>query len=106
MTNEYKHSEEGRKATQEIFDQTLQALNDHEGCKLSGAVFINKVPGNFHISTHAFGDIVMMLKSQGYNFDFSYKIHHMSFGNKDDFDYIAGNFHDLEMEHPADGIDG
>jgi hypothetical protein len=27
-------------------------------------------------------------------------------GNKQDFDYIAKNFDDLEMEHPCDGIKG
>jgi hypothetical protein len=29
-----------------------------EGCLLEGTIIINKVPGNFHISTHAFGGIV------------------------------------------------
>jgi len=39
-----------------------------------------------------------------YTFDSSYKIHHFSMGNKENFDYIQKNFEDLEMEHPADGI--
>jgi hypothetical protein len=30
----------------------------------------------------------------------------LSFGNKEDFDYIHRSFKDLYMEHPADGISG
>lgn len=53
---------------------------------------------------HPYGDIVSILSSEGFKFDFEYKINHLSFGNKDYFDYIAKNFEDLEMEHPADGV--
>lgn len=45
-----------------------------------GYVEINRVPGNFHISTHAYGDIMMGLAYDGYKFDYSYKINHISFG--------------------------
>lgn len=89
-----------------IMDRVKSELEAKQGCNMKGFFKVYRVPGNFHISTHSFGDIVMMLKGQGYDFDFSYTIHHLSFGNKEDFDYIAGNFHDLEMEHPADGIEG
>ena len=41
-----------------IFDETVQALNDQEGCIVEGTVIINKVPGNFHLSTHAFGEVI------------------------------------------------
>ena len=43
---------------------------------------------------------------QGRKFDYSYDIHHISFGNKQDFDYISQQFQDLDMEHPLDGIKG
>ena len=62
------------------------------------------MPGNFHIATHAFGDVAMMLRREGVNLDFSYIINHVSFGNKRDFDYIQRKFTDLYMEHPMDGI--
>lgn len=54
---------------------------------------------------HPFGDIVAILSSEGHKFDFQYKINHLSFGNKEHFDYIAKNFEDLEMEHPADSVE-
>jgi len=73
---------------------------------LKGYFKVYRVPGNFHIATHAFGDIVMTLRREGFIFDFSYQINHLSFGNKEDFDYIHRSFKDLYMEHPADGIVG
>jgi len=73
---------------------------------MKGYFKVYRVPGNFHISTHAFGDIVMTLRREGYHFDASYTINHLSFGNKEDFDYIHRSFKDLYMEHPADGIVG
>lgn len=41
-----------------IYDELVQALDDEEGCMMEGYISINKVPGNFHISTHAFGEPV------------------------------------------------
>ena len=48
----------------------------------------------------------MMLRREGHDFDFTYTINHLSFGNKQDFDFIARKFTDLEMEHPADNVHG
>ena len=31
-------------------------MEDKEGCNIEGVLIINKVPGNFHISSHAFGE--------------------------------------------------
>ena len=39
----------------QIYDETIKAMDDGEGCLVEGTVIINKVPGNFHLSTHAFG---------------------------------------------------
>ena len=47
-----------------------------------------------------------MLRQEGYHFDFTYKINHLSFGNKVDFDYIQRSFTDLYMDHPCDGLEG
>jgi hypothetical protein len=44
--------------SQSLFEQTIKALDHSEGCQIEGTIIINKVPGNFHLSTHAFGDIV------------------------------------------------
>ena len=64
-----------------VFDLTVTALNDNEGCLLAGTVIINKVPGNFHVSTHAFGEVVQKLYMTGRKLDFSHVINHLSFGN-------------------------
>lgn len=44
-------------------------------------MIINKVPGNFHLSTHAFGDVVQLLYMTGRSLDFTHTINHLSFGN-------------------------
>ena len=64
------------------------------------------MPGNFQICSCAFKDIMANLRKEGYQFDPTYKIHHLSFGNKEDFDYIHRSFKDLYMEHPLDGMLG
>jgi hypothetical protein len=59
---EEKEKEEGdeerEKHINEIVKQASKAMEDGEGCKLSGFVFINKVPGNFHISGHHYPEAV------------------------------------------------
>ena len=67
---------------------------------------VYRVPGNIHIANHAYSDIAEMLEAKGYKFDFTYKINHVSFGKREEFDYISKHFNDLYMEHPCDGIEG
>lgn len=64
------------------------------------------MPGDFHIASHTFDDIIFSLRNEGYHLDYSYKINHLSFGKKQDHDYIVKHFRDLWLEHPADGISG
>jgi hypothetical protein len=81
-------------------------MDENQGCNFHGFFKVYRVPGNFYIATHEYEDIVMALKMEGYVFDFSYRIHHLSFGNADDFNYIAKKFPDVLLEHPADGLEG
>ena len=67
-------------------------MDKKEGCKLSGFVFINKVPGNFHISGHHYPDAVQKLYMKGHSLDFSHKINHLSFGDISDVEIIENNF--------------
>lgn len=62
------------------------------------------MPGNFHISTHAYGDVVMGLTFDGYIFDYSYKINHISFGKQENFEIISRNFKDQQIASPLDGL--
>ena len=104
MTQEYKNSEDGRKASQQIYDETVAGLKDGEGCKLSGAVFINKVPGNFHISMHHYPEVVQRLFMHGQHLDFSHKVNHLSFGDLNDIQAIENNF-DEKFKFELDGRD-
>lgn len=63
-------------------ERVLKALNDREGCHLTGVLTINKVPGNFHISSHAYSHYIgSLLRESGLNtIDLSHKINHLSFG--------------------------
>lgn len=71
---------------------------------MSGFVFINKVPGNFHISMHHYPEAVMQLMSRGYKFDFTHKINHLSFGDLNDIKHITSNYGE-EFKFELDGRD-
>ena len=54
MDNQADFSNAGQSMDQ-IYDETVKAMDEQEGCRVEGTIIINKVPGNFHLSTHAFG---------------------------------------------------
>ena len=62
------------------------------------------MPGNFHISSHAYNDILMTLMMQGYQFDFSYRINHISFGRDEHFKVIQRRFPDQGIINTLDGM--
>lgn len=72
----------------DLLNKVKEEIEQGQGCQLKGYVEINRVPGNFHISSHAFSDVVMSLMMQGYTFDFTYKINHISFGRDEHFKVI------------------
>ncbi len=75
-----------------------QEMNDNEGCQIFGYFFVNKVPGNFHISAHAYGHLVQQLAATGYNkFNISHTINHISFGDKVDLSRIKRSFSDGQL---------
>lgn len=49
--------------------------NENEGCLFEARFNINKVPGNFHVSTHS-------VDNQPGEYDFGHVIHELSFGSK------------------------
>ena len=63
-----------------------------EGCLVEGTVIINKVPGNFHLSTHAFGEVIQKLYMTGHRLDFSHTINHLSFGNDTQMKQIQNKY--------------
>lgn len=78
----------------DLLNKVKEELEQEQGCQLKGYFEINRVPGNFHISSHAFGDVMMSLQMQGFNFDFSYRINHLSFGRDEHFKIIQRRFTD------------
>ena len=46
-----------------IMERVKTEFDAKQGCNMKGFFKVYRVPGSFHVSTHAFGDIVMMLKS-------------------------------------------
>jgi hypothetical protein len=75
------------------YENVKTSLKNNEGCNIKGYIVVNKVPGNFHISSHAYGSLIQRLASEGYfTFDVSHKINHLSFGEDKDLKYIKRKF--------------
>jgi len=68
-------------------------VTEEEGCNIYGDVYVKKVPGNFHISSHAFGHIVSRLAQEGhYTWDVSHRINHFYVGEAEDIEKIKKVF--------------
>ena len=79
-------------------------MDEGLGCRLRGFVSVIRVPGNFHIGHHGFGDIVRNLVAEGYKLDNSFRINQLSFGTEEDFKIISENFPDAGIMHPLNGF--
>jgi len=75
-----------------VFQATIEGLNAKEGCQLEGEVQIHKVPGNFHISSHEFGEAYQKLYYSSQHVPMGHKINHLSFGSKQEAMAIRSNF--------------
>ena len=69
---------------------------------MSGFVYINKVPGNFHISGHHYPEAIQRLFMAGKKLDFTHKINHLSFGEIKDAKFIEKNFNE-KFSYELDG---
>lgn len=70
-----------------------------EGCNVAGFVLVNKVPGNFHVSSHGLQHVVM--RYLGGNINVMHTIHNLWMGEVD-----ATGDHDYEGEvHPLNGVE-
>jgi len=68
-----------------------------------GNLFVNKVPGNFHISTHSYHSIITQaIGGDTKRIDLSHKINHLSFGEQDKMEIIYGKFSEGVLS-PLDG---
>jgi hypothetical protein len=83
-----------------------EAYKAEEGCQLVGSIEVNKVPGNFHISSHAYNNILSQVFNEaGINtIDLSHKIKHISFGDDKDLKQIKAKFNKGVL-NPLDGVE-
>jgi len=47
---------------QKIKERAIKELKEGQGCRYFGSFKVYRVPGNFHLASHAFGDVVHMLR--------------------------------------------
>ncbi|KAM3926365.1 LOW QUALITY PROTEIN: endoplasmic reticulum-Golgi intermediate compartment protein 1 [Leptodactylus fuscus] len=80
--------EMGRHEVGHIDNSMKIPLNNGNGCRFEGRFTINKVPGNFHVSTHS-------ATAQPQNPDMSHFIHKLSFGDTLQVTNVHGAFNAL-----------
>ncbi|XP_037117525.1 endoplasmic reticulum-Golgi intermediate compartment protein 1 isoform X3 [Syngnathus acus] len=80
--------EMGRHEVGHIDNSMKVALNHGDGCRFEGEFTINKVPGNFHVSTHS-------ATAQPQSPDMTHSIHKLAFGEKLQVQKVQGAFNAL-----------
>lgn len=66
------------------------------GCQFNGRFYINKVPGNFHVSTHS-------ATTQPDSIDMAHSIQELSFGDRITNPHVPGSFNSLAGRQKLDG---
>ncbi|XP_032481077.1 endoplasmic reticulum-Golgi intermediate compartment protein 1 isoform X3 [Phocoena sinus] len=80
--------EMGRHEVGHVDNSMKIPLNNGVGCRFEGQFSINKVPGNFHVSTHS-------ATAQPQNPDMTHVIHKLSFGDTLQVQNVHGAFNAL-----------
>ena len=100
LNNNKQNDEDNKELT---IDEARSSLKNEEGCKLVGSISVMRVPGNFHISTHAHIDIISKLAREGlFKSDLSHTVNHLSFGDEKDIEEIKKKFN-VGIINPIDG---
>ena len=81
-------------------------MENKEGCRMEGTVKIHKVPGNFHISHHAYWNTMEQLYHSGKRIDFTHKINNISFGDKDTAAKLRGKMQRRFSENMESDLKG
>ena len=50
----------------EKINRIIEDINAKKGCRMKGFFEIDRVPGNFHLSCHGYGNLIHRLVNQGY----------------------------------------
>jgi hypothetical protein len=67
----------------------VKDIQGQKGCRMKGTFEIDRVPGNFHFSSHGYNNIIPQLVNTGYStfwltkgmFDMTHHIYELRFGN-------------------------
>ena len=90
--------------TQPDFELVKTAAKNKEGCQIVCSIEVLRVPGNFHISSHAYGQTIARLIAEAdFKLDITHTINHISFGEESDINQIKTNFNDGIL-NPIDGV--
>jgi hypothetical protein len=85
-------------------DEVKEGVIAGEGCQLFGNIEVLRVPGNFYVSSHQYGEIITQLISEGLlKYNLSHKINHISFGDESHIKHIIANFN-AGILNPIDGV--
>lgn len=83
----------------------MEELNANEGCRVTGKVEVNRIPGNIHFSFHEYQNIYQQLKQNGIkNIDVSHTIVSFDFdeGSTKEARIVKKKFRDTSKENPLD----
>lgn len=72
------------------YELAKEAFQKKLGCRLIGTFTVKEVPGNFHVSSHAYQNLYTRLIIDGVisTLDTSHKIHDFYFGTPDAMNYV------------------
>jgi len=85
-------------------DRIKKMIHSGEGCRVSGFVRVNRVPGNVHLSTYSHSYLFGSLYQESRNINISHKINHISFGVDSDISYVKKHFPGTGIVSPLDGV--
>jgi len=87
-------------------EKVKERIQKKEGCRMTGYIRINKVPGNIHISTHSFFPSFQNLFEDVSkdNVDLTHTINHLSFGNDEDIAMCMKRFPSSGIINPLDQV--
>ena len=90
---------------EQLFRKFKNDLAEKRGCKVSGEFTISRVPGNFHFSSHPYGDILQRMVRENHNFkpNLTHTIHSLSFGKEISMDDFKHEFN-MGIFGPLDGV--
>jgi len=85
-------------------DRIKQMIHSGEGCRVSGYVRVNKVPGNVHLSTYSHSYLFGSLYQETRNINITHRVNHISFGTDEDISYIKTHLAGTGVVAPLDGV--